>query len=248
MENNASQFIVKIAMTEKEKQQAFKLRYEEMVLAFCSTNTNAIGSDITEYDEFADQIVVIDQKIDMVVGCYRIVTNDKLLNNQKFLCEEEFNIDGLKNDNALILELSRAIVKVEYRNGIVLKLLWAFIFRYARENKINYVIGDASFAGLDPKLYKHCLSYLYYEYAVDDKFAIKSKQGNSTTMQFLEYEEIDLMQMKKELPSLIKAYLAFGARVAKEYYIDYEFGSVDVFVVIDMHNYNDKYVDKLLKL
>ena len=61
-------------------------------------------------------------------------------------------------------------------------------------------------------------------------------------------EQLDQMQIKRNLPPLIRAYLSFGAKVSKETFTDVVFGSVDVFILMDTKNYNEGYINRLLGL
>ena len=56
-----------------------------------------------------------------------------------------------------------------------------------------------------------------------------------------------MQQCKRNLPALIRAYQAFGAKFSKDSFTDRTFGSVDVFVLLDTQNYNQAYVNRLLK-
>ncbi len=242
-----SDFIVKVASTKEEFQELYKLRYEEMLLHFKKDDQVLPSSqlDYSEYDNYAKHVIAIDIENNCIVGSYRIVTSDMLPFGKKFICEEEFNIDKLKSQNETIIELSRAFVKTEYRNSIVLLLLWKYVFKYIVDNNIRYVIGDASFLNINPIIYKHSLSYLYYNYGISDDLEIKSKQSNCN-MNILHENEIDMAKVEKELPPLVKAYMKFQCKVSKEYFIDYSFGSLDIFILLDTTNYNDKLIHKII--
>lgn len=245
MEEN--KFIVKFAETEEEKQQLYRVRYNEMIRFFHKTNNIKADEEVdyTPYDDKAKAIIVIDPKNNMIIGSYRIMLSSDLGPNEKFLCEEEFNLDTLKKQNELIAELSRAFVKTEYRNSNVLLLIWKYMFNYVLETGARYIVGDVSFTSINPDDSKDVLSNIYYNYGIDDSLNITSKQKNCS-IKFLEKEEIDRVKCKSQMPTLVKAYILFGAKFSKEYFIDHDFCSLDIFVLVDSLNYNKSYIDRIL--
>ena len=45
------------------------------------------------------------------------------------------------------------------------------------------------------------------------------------------------------MPSLLKAYLRLGAKVSRNGYIDYDFNSCDVLIIVDTKNADQRYID-----
>ncbi len=241
----SEKFTVKFAETEKEKNAAFSLRYRDMLLEYRPELAKE-GLDITPYDAYARQIICIDNETGEVVGCYRMITSANVPEGGKFVCEEEFDISQLKKSGEGIAELSRAVVKKEYRNSIVLMLLLRFIAQYIRnEEKIRFIIGEASFFGTDKNAWTKELSYLAH-YHASTEYEIPSLEKEQIDL--LPKEELDAAALKRGLPPLIRAYLGFGATVSTESFTDREFGSVDVFILIDFEHYNVAYVDRILRL
>ena len=246
MEKERERFSVRFAETEEEKRGAYALRFRDMLQEYRQDVENEDGLDITPYDAYAKQVVCIDNETGEVVGCYRIVTSDDLPSGSPFVSEEEFVLDGLKATGERIAELSRAVVKKEYRNSAVLMLLLRFIVGYIRKAGYRFVVGDASFYGTDKNLYKKEISYLAHYAPIDEKYAVKSLDKEQIAL--LDVDEIDERASRQALPPLIRAYHAFGARFSTGSFTDYAFGSVDLFVLLDTQNYNEAYVARLLKV
>ncbi len=241
----SEKFTVKFAETENEKQAVYALRYRDMLAEYRPELAKEGGLDITPYDEFARQIICVDNETGEVVGCYRIITSDGLPEGKSFVSEGEFDIARLKATGERIAELSRAVVKKEYRNSIVLMLLLRFIAQYIREEKFRFIIGEASFFGTDKNALKKELSYLAHYHGAT-AYDIRSLEKEQ--VEFLPKEALNAAEIKRNLPPLIRAYLAFGATIPNESFTDWEFGSVDVFILIDFTNYNVSYVDRVLRL
>ena len=215
-------FIVKFAETEEEKMQTYLLRYNELILEYRPDNTNEVGYDFTPYDEYSRLAICVDTETNQVVGCYRIITSDTLPQGKTFVSESEFDISSLKNSGERIAELSRAVIKKEYRGSMVLMLLLRFIIGYIKE-----------------------ISYIAYNHYKPD-YKIECLDKNQ--VEILPRESLDEREIKRNLPPLIRAYASFGAFLSKDTFCDYEFGSTDTFVLLDCLNYNEKYVNRFLGL
>lgn len=237
-------FTVKFAETEEENNKAYALRYSDMLKEYRPELNILNGLDKSEYDEYAKQIICIDNDINEVVGCYRIITSDILPKGNTFICEEEFNIDELKNSGMRIAELSRAVVKNEYRNSPVLMILFKYILNYLIEQKYRYIIGEASFHGVDKNEFVTELSYLAHYHGLEE-YKITSKEDKQITL--IDKDKIDVMKTKRSLPPLIRAYLSFGAKVSKVSFTDWDFGSVDVFILMDSKWFNEAFVKRFIK-
>ena len=243
MENE--RFTVKFAETEQENMLAYRLRFTDMLKEYRPDVVRENDLDITEYDKFAKQIICIDNQTGEVVGCYRVITSDNLPQGAKYTCEEEFDISPLKNSGEKIAELSRAVVKKEYRNTLVLMMLLRFIIKYVREQNYRFIIGEASFFGTDKSKYVKEFSYLSANYSCKD-YGIKSLEKEQ--VELLPADQFDQFEAKRNLPPLIRAYIGIGAKISDDSFTDRGFGSVDVFVLMDSKYTNDAYIKRLFKL
>lgn len=231
------------ADTKEELKELQKLRYDQLVLCYDDHKAKN-GSDASEYDDFCDHLIVKDLTNNKIVGTYRVMTNKHLVYKDSFITETEFDITNLKNSGSNIVELSRAVVDDEYRNGAVIKLLWHGIFDYCEKNDIRYMFGTASFHGVDSEKYKNAFSYLHYNSMADENVMCFAKEP-SAKYQLLEKDQIDMNAYKEEMPSLIKGYLALGSQVGKGVYIDYEFNSIDVLIIFDLEKINRKFAQRM---
>lgn len=241
-------FTVKFAETKEELDATFALRYKDMILEYNSESQNDQKRDRNIFDDIAKQIIVINNETNEVIGCYRLIDNAFFNESiSTFTCENEFDISKIKNSGHRICELSRAVIKNEYRTGAPLILLWKFIYDYAIKNSIRFLLGDASFLGIEPSKHIHSLSYLAHHHAIEDEFEVTSL-AEQPQIELLKKEHINVDEVKNNLPPLIKAYLTFGSKFSKEYFIDHDFKSIDVFTLLDFENCNLKLLKKYLRV
>lgn len=238
-----NKYLIGITKEPKYLEQSFKLRFRDLILEYDHTK-KANGTDYSKYDDFCEHLVCIDKEFDEVVGSYRIATK-KTLKSMPFVSEEEFNINNLKA-NYNLLEASRAVVKKEYQSTIVMSLLWQAVINYALDNDMDFLFGTASFKGIDPSPYKQAFSYLYYNYLLDEAIMPKATK-NKFDLNFIPKDQIDMKTVKEKMPVILKGYCLLNAKVAAEGYIDYDFNSVDVLVLLDVKNVNQRILKRFVK-
>ena len=234
---------VGLAENKDEIREAQILRYQMLLLEF-DESKDKNGIDESPYDEFCDHIIVKDNTNNKIVGTYRLLSNLILPEGKEFISEPEFNIDKLKNSGKNILELSRAVVHKDYRNGFVLRLLWQAIIAYSKMNNIKYMFGTASFHGVDYTKYKHAFSSIYYNNLADEEILCYAKEP-CMDMRILSKEEIDENLARHETQPLVRGYFAIGSKVGSGIFFDYEFNSTDIMMIFDMDNLNKKYLSRM---
>lgn len=243
---NNKRFYVGFATEQEELNEAYRLRYEDMVLEYDQSKLCENGLDVQPCDEYAKHIVVKDLALNgRIVGYYRMLPSDVVQNGKKFICETEYNIDNLKSRKDKICEFSRAVIKKEYRGGTIILLLWQFIIDYMRSNNFRYLIGTASFVGTDRSRYLKEISYLVNNYSISNDYQIVSKDP-MPNMPLLSPDEYDDNEVLRLIPPLFKAYMSIGGKVSRQTFTDLSFCSVDLFVLVDLQNCNNAFIDKLM--
>lgn len=211
-----------------ELYQVQKLRYDHLLREF-DPNLPEEGLDDDGFDEYCDSLVVIYKPTGKIIGTYRLATM-ATSKGHPFKLEEEFDITAMKEDPDGIIETGRAVIHVDHRNGGAIGLIWRGIFEYGKYSNCRYSIGTVSFHGVDPSVHKKALSYIG-QFKVNDKFHIRSIKNS------FEYEHVDGVTLANcDMPGLVKGYIALGATFSENGFIDYEFKSCDVFLIIDLHN------------
>ena len=239
---SSGNILVKLANTPEEYNQVYKLRYQELLLEY---NKNVIQEneiDKDEYDEVCDHLIAIDTDLNKVIGTYRLIKKSHLKDLKKFLTETEFNIEPLKKYE--ILEVGRAVVQSNYRDGVTIGMLWKGVIRYATSQDVDVMIGTASFHGIDPTIYKETLSYLYDNYLSKEEIRCYANKDSYSKLKLL--DNYDELIAKKQMPPLIKGYINLGATIGDGVYIDKEFNSCDVLIVLEIKEINPRYLKRYL--
>lgn len=218
-----------------ELREVQRLRYEYLLQDFDEKKNDAEGLDDDGYDAFSESLLAIEKKSGRIVGTYRVAT-DATLKGERFRCEEEFDISGLRKAPGGIVEAGRAVIHRDYRGGVVFSLLWRGVITYARDLGLRYVIGTCSLHGTDPWAFVNCTSYLN-EHSLCRSFDVRAVHDA------FEYGTVTgLSAAEAGLPGLLKAYLKIGATVSQNGFIDYDFNCCDVMIILDRENMNERFL------
>ena len=216
-----------------ELREVQRLRYRYLLAEFDPAKNDPHGLDDDGFDAFSDSVLVIEKKTGRIAGTYRLAT-DETLKGRQFKSEEEFDISALRAAPGGIAEAGRAVVHGDCRNGAVISLLWKGLISYAAERGLRYVIGTCSMHGTDPAPYEDCTSLLRARYMSED-FDVRARHDA------FEYgRKTGLSEEDVQIPSLLGAYLRFGARVSRDGFIDYDFNCCDVMIILDLRSADER--------
>lgn len=230
----------RLVRTKEELRAALKLRYTDLILEYNPNNTNDEETDYSPIDDICDHLVAIDLNTNEVIGTYRLIRS---AHSDTFISESEYDISKIKHCN--LLEISRAVVKKEYRDGAAIQLLWKSIIHYANHYDTDYMIGTASFCGVDVNEYKEAFSYLHYHHLSPDDILCVAKEP-CHRLDIIPASEFNSLEAKHNLPPLVKGYLRLGCTIGQGIYIDRPFNSLDVLIVLEIKKINPRYLKRFL--
>ena len=241
-------FIVKFAQTEQEFLAAQRLRYDVFIseLGGCGNlvdHENRLERD--RFDPYFDHLILVDQDRQShcnggVVGVYRLLTDEKAKTPGQFYSEDEYDLSKLKSSGRKLLELGRSCVHPDYRGGTALYHLWKGLSDFVLAEEIEILFGVASFHGTDPHAFAAPLSLLHQRHLAPPELRIKAKAPNAQIMDLIPSEKLDRRKAVLETPALIKAYLRLGGFVGQNAFIDHDFNTTDVCLVLDIERMNDR--------
>ena len=245
-------FQIKIADTKKEIKKAQSLRYSVFYTekkAKANFSQKILRRDFDIHDRMSDHLIIIDKNkpYNNIIGTYRLLRGRSAKLYYGFYSEQEFDLSNIKKNfsNKSILELGRSCVHPEYRSGLILKLLWKGIAQYIDIYDIKVLIGCASFCGININDITNELYFLNKRYSLPNELFIKSIQSNLDLSNKIAYNYCE-KDIFNKLPPLIKGYLRAGGMVSKGYFIDYQFNTIDVCILMLTENIENKYKKKFL--
>ncbi len=245
MPMDSSRFEVRLARDEGEVLAAQRLRYEVFVEEMGAKPGAGAGKTRLEYDEFDpyfDHLLLIDKACDgKVVGAYRLMRDDMAARGVGFYGAREYDLGKLAGRK--LLELGRSCVARDYRSGVGMHLLWDGLGDYVIRHGVEVLFGVASFHGAKVEPLKAALTYLHHKYLAPEDLRVRSKAYVSLDQ--MVWEQVDQRAALREIPALIRAYLRLGGFVGDGAYIDHDFNTVDVCLIMDtgrmVRRYRDYY-------
>jgi L-ornithine Nalpha-acyltransferase len=249
---------VRLAETKADIRRAQRLRYRvfyEEMAASPSFTAMVRRLDEDPYDAVCDHLLVTDQmppqagawqnrRGPKVVGTYRLLRQEMAERGRGFYTQGEYDIAPLiesRPPGTRFLELGRSCVLEPYRTKRTVELLWHGLWTYVRENKIDVMIGCASFEGTDPKAHAMALSLLHHQSLAPPEWRCRAHADLHQPMDLIAKDKLDLKAALKAMPPLIKGYLRLGAYVGDGAVIDHQFGTTDVFIVMPVAKINPRY-------
>lgn len=240
------QYTVKTVENRRELVQALMLRYEVFHREFMGKKF-PIGIDTDRYDSLGDLLVIIDNRVGKVVGTYRFLSSDFTTD---FYSATEFHLEKFLGLPGTKLELSRACIQKEHRQGIVIGLLWRGISEYMQAVNAKYLFGLSSVQVMDVDA--TCRIHRSLEEAghMTDEFGITplagwNMPGYAERLGELR-KEPSTTEDKKVIPPLFQAYLKAGAKVCGEAALDSKFKCVDFLTVLNMGELTKAYEKKFV--
>lgn len=233
---------VGLARSPDEIREAQRLRYRvfvEELDARLSPQEPGIDHDL--YDAFCEHLVVCDDDGDSgrILGTYRILSPEAARRAGSYYSETEFNIDRLRHLRQQIVEVGRACIDPEYRNGGAISLLWSGIMRYMLQNGHDYLMGCASIpmtdgghnaAGIFMKLEPH-MGPLEYRVFPNCPLPLDRLEPNPHA----------------EIPALIHGYLRAGAYVCGQPGWDPDFNTADLLMLLPVNRIRPRYARHFVK-
>lgn len=241
-------FLIKIADKHDELLSAQRLRFDvfnrEMGKGLASSAPS--GLDCDAYDALCDHLLVIDRNNGLVVGTYRLLLRSRLKKSACFYSEREFDLSRIRRLRSEILELGRSCVHRDYRSNRILHLLWGGILRYVSDHHVRYIIGCPSIYTRDIDELNAIYALMRRDYWSPALFRVyphpENKCDGLDAGICVDGREKSIFL---KLPSLLRSYLKVGARVCGAPAVDEEFGTVDLFMLLDIRRISAAYLKHL---
>lgn len=240
-------YIVKTANSNEELREALRLRHEVFYAELLKRKKRS-GMDIDRFDKNCDHLIIIDKRSMAIIGTYRLQSS---LHTRKWYTATEFHMHHIKRLPGNKLELGRACVHPDYRNGITISLLWEGITAYLTASNSSYLFGCSSIKTMDKAEINEIYHYLKQNgHILEDhrvrpksKFKVpgfKKRAGSSK-----HHPEPERMALAKDMiPSLLNSYLKVGAKVCGVPALDKSFKCIDFLTLMNVNDIHKSFSRK----
>jgi putative hemolysin len=224
---------VRFARTLAELDAVLKLRFEvfNLELGEGLESSYVTGRDQDEFDSVCDHLLVEEIDSGEIIGTYRMQTGEMAAAGQGFYSAIEFDLSRLPSEVlADSVELGRACVARDHRNGQVLFLLWKGLAAYVAHNRKRYLFGCCSLTSQDPAEGLRVMRLLEERGSYNRTLAVAPHPG----FECFASEEATAEGLEARLPKLFQIYMRYGARVCGPPAIDRQFRTIDFLVLFDV--------------
>ncbi|MEL6316729.1 MAG: GNAT family N-acyltransferase [Pseudomonadota bacterium] len=248
-------YVVRLADTEEEIAASQRLRYSVFVDEMGATPTPESRAERREqdrFDPFCSHLILLDNSAyesggpPPVVGVYRLLHRTIALGTPEapgpgFYTANEYDLGPILRYPSEALELGRSCVAQAYRGKAGMQLLWIALSQYIVIHKVGLMFGTASFHGSEVEPLKVPLSYLWHNHLAPEDLRPRALDAHYVAMNLVPESEIDKRTALQMLPALMKGYMRLGGFVGDGAFIDREFNTVDVCLVMDTTRLSERY-------
>jgi putative hemolysin len=241
MTPDLAQLEVRLARDDRDLKAAARLRYEVFVDELGADGPLVDHAGRFERDEFDpvnDHLILVDkrrdpERLDHVAGVYRLLPGERAAAFGRFYCDGEYDLAPLRASGRRLLELGRSCVHRDWRGGTAMFLLWNGLAEYVLEHGIEILFGVASFHGTDVHALSQPLAWLHHHHLAPEELRVRARPPGAVSMDLVAATALDRRRAMVEMPALIKAYLRLGGFVGEGAYVDRDFNTVDVCLLMD---------------
>lgn len=228
---SAGSYEVRFARSVPELDEVLRLRYGifNLELGEGLAQSHLTGRDEDELDWRFHHLVISDKRTSSIVGTYRMQTAEMAEALGGFYTAEEFDLSTLPAAVArTAVEVGRACVAREHRNGRVLHLLWRGLAAYLAWNGKRHLFGCCSLTSQDPGLglatlrHLQALGHMHPDIVVHPVPDAACEVSPETHLP------------APHIPALFQSYLNLGAKVCGPPAIDRLFQTIDFLVLLDV--------------
>ncbi len=222
-------YVVRFARDERDVEDVQRLRFRifnvELGEGFAASYTT--GRDEDRYDKSCDHMMLIDTRTDSLVGTYRMQTAEMARAAHGFYCDEEFDLSGLPDELVeRSIELGRACIEKDHRNGMALFALWRGLAAYLVARGKSNLFGCCSLTTQDPRAGEAMLRRLEKLGQISTEVHVEPRPAFACRSRAKRLP-------RAKVPRLFQTYLRYGALACGPPAIDREFQTIDFLIVLD---------------
>lgn len=250
MEISAGRFTARLATTDEDIHAAQRLRYRvfvEEMGASATPEQQALRREDDHFDPHCDHLILFDNEteiedpLDRVIGVYRLLRGSVAKAGPGFYSAAEYDLTRIAEYPHETLELGRSCVHADYRSGSAMQLLWMALAQYIYMHKLRLLFGCASFHGSELAPLAKPLSYLHHNHLAPEHLRPRVLDEFYNDMNLLPAGAVKRPEAMREMPALIKGYLRLNGYIGDGAFIDREFNTVDICLVMETDKISARY-------
>ncbi len=229
-------------------ESAQRLRYDVFSSepGFALTGQDS-GLDVDRFDEHCDHLLVREENSGELVGCYRMLSPAGAAQAGGLYTATEFDITALDALRPSLVEMGRAVVHNDHRNGAVVLLMWAGILAYLDRCDYDYVTGCVSVPVVSPgeppgSQIRGVRDFVLRRHPAPDDYRVHPHRP--VIIDGRPLDEIS-PPARPVIPPLMRGYLRLGAQICGDPAYDADFGVGDFPALLDKRQADTRYLRRL---
>ncbi len=223
---------VELARTTEDVVAAQRLRYRIFVEELgARIDCRRPGIESNALDPYTRHLLIRELRNGAVVGCCRILTDTRAIQAGRYSSQREFDLTRILALPERFMEVSRACVHPEYRNGTAVTLLWTGLARYMLKNGIDCLIGSVGIPLKSGTLYPDFKEAAAIYHELSKRYLAPA--------QFRVYPRVPICSVKPpepkvklSVPPLIEASLRMGTKICGKPAWNFHFNVADLFMLL----------------
>ncbi len=227
---------ITIAQSEEDVEAALRLRFNVFSRELDRNFKFGKGIDRDEYDAQCHHLIVKENSTGEVIGTYRLQTRERAEKGIGFYTSKRFKLEVLPDevlDEAV--EVGRACIHEEHRNGRVLFLLWKGLAGYLEYYKKRYLFGYSALQTTNLNVAISTYNYLLEKEYVSRDYRVPVREEYTCKPDADQGEEGVL-----DIPPLFKNYLDVGTRICSLPAHDKELNLLHFMILLDVEKISDR--------
>lgn len=241
-------YLIKTADSTSEFEAALQLRHT-VFLEELLQRSKKNGLDIDRFDRHCDHLLILERETGKLIGTYRLQSS---LHTKKWYTATEFHMKLIKRLPGNKLELGRACVHPEHRNGITIALLWEGIHAYMLASSTEFLFGCSSIKTMDREEIRSIYYYLKQNGFITDDHKVRPRgrfkvpgMHRHVRKNPTEARELPHQEFRGKIPTLLHSYLKAGAKVCGVPAMDRSFKCIDFLTLLEVKDIGNSYSRKM---
>lgn len=252
---DGGRYSVGISTDPADIEAAQRLRYLTFAEEMGATLPQAIPGplsgemiDVDQFDPYSEHLLARDVTTGQTVGCYRLLPPEGARAAGGLFADTIFDIGGLNELRPTLVELGRASVHPEHRNGAVMGLLWAGIIRYQELTGHEWGIGCLSVrmedGGPRGALVRGVRDAAFGAHPAPPQYRVTPR--NPVRVNGLSLSELP-DPGRVRIPPMVQGSLRIGGVICGEPSYDADFDMADFVVLIKRAMVRERYLERLTR-
>lgn len=202
--------------------------------------------DADDFDQYCDHLIARDDRSGEIVGCYRMLPPPGAIAAGGLYTATEFDVRALDSLRPSMVEMGRAVVREDHRNGAVILMMWTGILAYLDRCGYDFVIGCVSVPthgeGPAGSQLRGIRDFVLGRHGAAAEYTVYPYRP--VLLEGRDLDGIDPPE-RTTIPPLMRGYLRLGAEICGQPAHDPDFGVGDFPALLDKRRADLRYLTRL---